>query len=172
MTTSSKCRHLVASCAVLLSVSCLAQTAKSEYRIKEDEPRTGSYIRRDTVRDSPIAINKRYSELSPEERAWLNQQYERIEPGDEPPFPREGLKPIFAAIGKAQAQLFVTGDLELVATVNAAGDVTEVTVIGSPSPEMTKFVASVLFETKFKPAICQRQPCRMQYPFQMRFGTD
>jgi len=172
MTVSSKARQLAASGIVLLSVSCVAQTAKLEYGIKEAEPRTGSAIRRYMVKGSQIAINKRYAELSAEERAALNRQYERIDPGDEPPFPSESLKPILEALLKAQAKLLVTGDLILLATVSATGDVTEVEAIGSPSPEMTQFAASVLFLTKFKPALCEGQPCQMQYPFSFGFRTE
>jgi hypothetical protein len=45
----------------------------------------------------------------------------------------------------------------------------EVKAIGSPSPEMTQFAASVLLLTKFKPAICGGQPCKMDYPFRFAF---
>jgi hypothetical protein len=162
-------RRLVAACIALLTISCLAQTPKPEYGIREAEPRTGSAIRRYEVEGSRIAINKRYSELSTEEKASLNQYYEMVEPGDEPPFPSDGLKPIHEAIRKGQGRLLVVGELILLATVSAAGEVIEVKAIGSPSPEMTKFAASVLLLTKFKPALCQGQPCKMDYPFRFVF---
>jgi hypothetical protein len=43
---------------------------------------------------------------------------------------------------------------------------------GSPSPEMTKFAASVLLLTRFKPAICGGQKCRMDFPLKYLFIVD
>ena len=165
-------RRVAAVCIALLTVPCLAQTPKPEYGIKEAEARTGSAIKRYEVQGSPIAINKRYNELSIAERASLNQYYEKMEPGDEPPFPSEGLKPIHEAIRKGQAKLLVTGELILLATVGATGEVLEIKAIGSPSPEMTQFAASALFLTKFKPGLCQGQPCKMEFPFRFNFRVQ
>jgi hypothetical protein len=168
MPLSNDVRGLGVVCIALLTTPCLAETAKPEYGIRE-EALTGSAIKSYGVQGSPIAINKRYSELSVEERASLNRYYEKMEPGDEPPFPSDGLKPVYEAIRKGQAKLLVEGELILVATVSDKGEVTEVKAVGSPSPEMTQFAASVLFLTKFKPAVCQGQPCKMDYPFRLAF---
>ena len=146
-----------------------AQPEKPSYGIRDLDPPTGSVIRREVVKGSVLPINKRYEELTAEEKATLNQYYERVDPGDEPPFPVEGLRPIYDAMRKAQNKLGVAGELILLATVGANGEVTEVKALGSPSEEMTKFAASVLFFTKFKPAICGGKPCQMQFPFAFNF---
>ena len=156
----------------LLGASVAAQTSVPQYGIKEDQPRTGSNIRRYLVEGRRIPNNKRYDELTADEKASVNRYYERIEPGDEPPFPTDGLRPIDSALLKAQAKLLVSGELFLVASVGTDGQVTEVKTIGSPSPDMTQFAASVLMLTRFKPALCHGQPCRMEFPFRYLFRVE
>jgi hypothetical protein len=152
-----------------IAASCMAQSAQPEYAIKEDAPRTGTHIRRNAINTQSIALNKRYQELSAEDRAKLHAWWESMPEGDEPPFPDRGLKPVHAAILKGQAKLLAQGELYLIATVDGNGDVSQVKAIGSPSPEMTKFAASVVGLTKFKPAICAGKPCQMDFPFLYKF---
>jgi len=161
-----------AACLLGYSLASLAQPQKSEYQIKEDHPTTGSNIKRDVVTGSAVPLNKRYGDFTPEEKVALHQYYETIAPGDEPPFPSKGLRPIHSAIQKGQAKLLVSGDLTIFATVSAEGNVTKIEAMESPSTEMTKFVASVLLETKFKPAVCAGKPCEMQYPFAYSFRVQ
>ncbi|MBC7995838.1 MAG: hypothetical protein H7Z15_21620 [Rhizobacter sp.] len=147
-----------------------AQSEKPSYGIRDPDPPTGSGIRREVVKGAVLPINKRYAELTAEEKATLNRYYERVDPGDEPPFPAEGLRPIYEAMRKGQNKLGVTGELILLATVAVDGEVIEVKSLGSPSEEMTKFAASVLFFTKFQPAVCGGKPCQMQFPFAYSFS--
>lgn len=154
---------------IAMLTSASAQESRSEYTIKEPEPRTGSLISRNLVSGSPIAINKRYHELSAEEKARLNSYYDHVEPGDEPPFPEKGLSPMYAALSKAQAKLLVTGELFVVAAIDANGDASQARVLRSPDPEMSKFSASLLLLTKFKPALCGGNPCKMDYPLFFNF---
>lgn len=90
---------------------------------------------------------------------------------DEPPFPADGLKPLLHAISKGQSKLLVRGELRLVADVGPDGSVLSVQALGSPSTEMTEFAASVLVLTKFKPAVCKGQPCKMQFPLYLNFDV-
>jgi hypothetical protein len=148
----------------------MAQSARPEYKIKADDPPIGSHIRRDAVSGGPaIPINKRYHELSAEERAIVHGWYESIAPGDEPPFPLDGLKPIHNAVRQGQARYLINGKVFVIATVGSRGDVAEVKVIGSPDADMTKFIASVLMLTKFKPAVCGGQACKMDFPLAWAF---
>ena len=153
----------------VVAASALAQDAKPQYGIKFDQPDAGSMIRREAVRGSSIPINRTYAQLSQAEREQVRGWYEAMPPTDEPPFPTDGLKPILDALRKAQAKLLVTGELFLVASVDSSGAVIEVKAIGSPSPEMVKFAASVLLFTKFKPAVCGGLPCRMEFPLHQTF---
>ena len=157
--------------AVSAAAQAPAPAPAPEYTIRESDPRTGSNIRRSLIRGSPIPINKKYEELSAEEKDTLNQSYEAMGPGDEPPFPADGLKPIHQAIAKAQQKHLFRGELVLIATVAADGNVTQVKAIGSPSPDMTRFASTVLLLTKFKPARCKGEPCKMDYLFRFDFDV-
>jgi hypothetical protein len=94
-----------------------------------------------------------------------------VEPGDEPPFPADGLAPLYDTIRLGQQKLKVRGDLEVAVTVGSGGDAIDVQVLKSPSTEMTEFAASILLMTKYKPAVCKGQPCRMQFPVSIRFDA-
>jgi len=152
-----------------IAASCVAQSAPTDYTIREDEPHRSPRILHTLLRTESVAINKRYHELSAEDRATLHSWWESVPVGDEPPFPAHGLKSIHSAMLKAQSMLSAEGDLLLIATVDSNGDVIQVKAIGSPSPEMTKFAASVIGMTKFKPAICGGKPCEMDFPFSYKF---
>jgi hypothetical protein len=162
---------------MLISLLSLASAQAQEalppakYGITAEDPPTGSRIRRDAVR-SPLPVNRTYEQLTAEERASVHDWYEGIPDGDEPPFPVSGTKDILDAVRKAQQKLLVTGELFLVATIEPSGEVSGVKAWGSPSPEMTKFAASVLLLTRFKPAICGGQKCRMDFPLKYLFIVD
>lgn len=161
--------HLAMATVLLALVGAAAQAARPEYGIRADQPPTGSHIQQYDAGMQSIPINRRYEELSPAERSRLNEWWENIPAGDEPPFPIDGLKPIHDAIYKAQKKLLARGKLFLIATVSPDGKVTSVKAIGSPSPEMTRFAASVLVLTKFKPARCSGRPCQMDFPLRYDF---
>jgi len=144
-----------------------AEEPRQSYSIKEGEPSTGSNIKRNIVDGSVVPLNKRYAELTPEEQALVKSQYEQMGPNDEPPFPLNGLGPIYKAIAAGQDKFVVTGKMVLLVSVDSKGDATSVSVLSSPDPEMTQFAASVLMLQKYKPALCDGTPCAMQYPFRI-----
>jgi hypothetical protein len=160
-------RLLVLASLAAFGIAHSAELPEAEFSIRESVAQTGSNIRREVIWGGSIPLNRTYAQLTPEQKATVHALYERIEPGDEPPFPAEGLKPILVAIWKGQSKRLVSGLLTLAADVDASGDVTKVEVYDSPDPVFTNFAASVLMLTKFKPAVCKGVPCRMQYPFGM-----
>jgi hypothetical protein len=149
-----------------------AQTPRAEYKLEEERPHTGSFVRRTLVRTFKIPINRRYDELTQAEKAILSQDYEFTSPDDEPPFPAEGLRPVFVAINKAHEKIDAIGDLVLIVDVGADGEAKSVKAVRSPSPEMAKFVGGLMYITKFKPAVCEGKPCAMQYPFRLSFSLE
>jgi len=170
-------RPLAIACNVLAVLILTCGTARSQgeppaFGIKEAEPRVGTNILKHVSRGSALPINRRYDELTSEEKARLLGVYESMGPGDEPPFPADGLRPIHEAIQKAQQKLLVRGDLLMFATVDADGNVAAVKTMRSPDSDMTAFVAKVLFLTRFKPALCKGQPCRMDFPFSFHFQVE
>jgi hypothetical protein len=69
-----------------------------------------------------ITFDKRYSELTAEQKDRLKSQYERMGPEDEPPFPINGLGPIYTAIAAAQQKLMIEGALSVAVEVNSLGE--------------------------------------------------
>jgi hypothetical protein len=156
---------------VVLALACVAVRSHADepqLALKEDAPQTGSIIRRDVAWSTKIPMNRSYAELSPEQKAQLHSMYEPMAPGDEPPFPVDGMKPIVAAIYKAQEMLLARGRLRFIVTIGPDGKGRKVEAFGDcDKPEMTKFAAQVLLLTKYKPAICRGSPCLMEFPLNL-----
>lgn len=142
---------------------------RPQHSLRQDEPSTGSNIKRAIVMGGTVPLDKRYAELTSEQQAAVKALYEQIGPDDEPPFPADGLAPIFKAVAAAQQKLQVSGSLTMAVQVNPQGEATSVDVLRSVDPRMVQFVAAVLMLQKYKPALCSGSPCTMQFPFRMEF---
>jgi TonB-like protein len=168
-------RSAVIVVAVILN-ACQASPVADEhpqlarYSIKQDEASTGS--RREIVIGGIVPFDKRYSELTVEQQRILKSHYERMGDADEPPFPVNGLRPIYLMLASGQQELRVHGPLTIFVEVDSQGRATKVSVLQSPSPEMTKFAASVLLLEKYKPAVCNGIPCTMEFPFRITFESS
>lgn len=142
----------------------------SEFSVKEETARVGSNIKRDTARLAVLPADKRYADLNDAQREALRSIYEDLGPGDEPPYPRNGLGNVHRAIAKGRRSLRgATGDLDMAVTVDSSGSAVSVEVWQSPDPETTRLVAGVLMLEKYKAAVCAGVPCKMQFPFRMKF---
>ena len=165
-------RLLHALAAALLAGAASLPAVPSEpapqYSLKRSAS-AGSLIPRDAATSDRLPINQSYAQLSEADKAFVRGWYESMKPGDEPPYPAAGLKPIVEGLVKAQQRLLVEGELFLVATVDSQGHVAAVKAYKTPDPEMTKLVATILVETPFKPAVCDGQPCRMDFPMRQVF---
>ena len=132
---------------------------------------TGTIIKRDLEWSSKIPLNKTYQQFSEAEKAEFHAMYESMPPGDEPPFPVDGLRPVFNSIKKGQPIVRARGQLNMVVTVGPDGKALEVAdlggVGGANALEMTRFAGSVLLMTRFKPAVCAGKPCKSQFPFML-----
>jgi hypothetical protein len=135
----------------------------------EASSKTGTIIHRDLEWNSSIPLNKTYAQFAPEEKAAFHALYVAMPEGDEPPFPADGMKPVFNAIRKGQEIVRARGKLNLVVTVGPDGKPLQIEdmggVRGVNAMEMTSFAGSVLLMTKFKPAVCGGKPCTSQFPF-------
>lgn len=89
--------------------------ATAQFVVKQAEPSVGSRIRREVVRSTDIPINRRYDQLTTEEKGILFAKYESIDSADEPPFPKEGLQPILRNIvtGMRNARIDTEGTMKL-----------------------------------------------------------
>ncbi|WP_295639433.1 hypothetical protein [uncultured Methylibium sp.] len=143
-----------------------------KYVIKDDEPRLGTNIRRKAVIGFDVPINRRYGELTDAQKAIVKSRYEAMHPLDEPPFPANGLEPVFQAVRKLQSKLLAQGELTIFIDVDATGQASGASIIKSPDPQLAVAVAKVLMVTPYKPAVCRGQPCAMGYPFRMTFNVE
>ncbi len=147
----------------VFTVTATAQDSPPQYTLKRS-PAPGSLIQRLGATSPDLPLNRRYAELAEGEKAIVRGWYEPLKPGDEPPYPERGLRPVVEAMMKFQGRLGYEGELYLDATVDADGRVSTVKVLRSPDPEMSRLAATVLVDTPFKPALCAGQPCRMDFP--------
>lgn len=168
-----KMRFFPAVVLILLSLLVLpaqaqaqAQAEAERYSIKQTTPNTGTNIPRSEV-VGELPFEKTYSQLTPDQQRRVKFQYERMEESDEPPFPIDGLGSLYRAISKGQQLLYVSGLLDIHVQINSKGEATSVSVLKSPSEEMTRFVAHVAMLTKYKPAVCSGQPCAMVFPLRI-----
>ena len=150
-----------------------AQSDPPQFAMRED----GKYIDPNSIwryaaRTTKIPLNRKYQDLTREQREVLASAYVSMLEGDEPPFPEQGLQPLVLALTKAQDSFRVRGSLLLIVDVDSSGQATSVSTFSSPDQRMTQFASALLLLTKYKPAVCSGQPCRMQYPFHMGFGLE
>lgn len=147
-----------------------AEPDAARFRLRQAEPTTGTNITAE-IALSALPFDKRYSELSPDQQRRVKSLYAGLGADDEPPFPANGLGPIYKAIAAAQQKLLITGALSVAVEVNGSGEPVSVSVLQSSDPKMTQFVAAVLMREAYKPALCSGSPCSMQFPFRMQFQT-
>lgn len=67
------------------------------------------------------------------------------------------------------AVLPATGKLRLYVLVGTDGRAKKVTPYGMPDGDLVKYAAMAVAVQRYKPAICQGQPCEMIYPLEFDF---
>lgn len=147
-------------------VSAQSASPEPSYSIKEANPQTGTSVRYPVV-TSTLPLNKTYVQLTPEQQAVVRSNYVALHPLDEPPFPADGLGPLFAALQKGATALEAEGELILYVVVDRDGRPMTASLVKSPNPKFGEFAASVALLTTFKPGLCKGQPCVMEFPVRM-----
>ena len=159
----------IAACCLLATViqGAFAQDLpRKQFELRVDE--TGTRLGRTAMR-STLPLNRRYAELDDAEKAALRADYEGMPAADEPPFPAQGLLPVFHAIKEGMDRLGALGAMTLVADVDSEGKVRHVDSYGKVDPDFARFASRVLAATTFKPAVCAGKPCNMQFVLRMSF---
>jgi hypothetical protein len=155
-------------CCLLLLYACAVTSAWAQGSTSD----TGTILRQDLKWSSKIPVDKTWEQFTPEERAELRSMYSSLKPEDEPPYPLEGMKPIFSALKKAQHILKARGELNMVVTVGADGKAARVEDLGGVhDAQMTELTQQVLLLTRYKPGTCNGTPCAMPFPFRLRLKT-
>lgn len=138
-----------------------------EYRVQE----VGSHITGTAGRAEGLPLNRRYAELDAGEQARVRGHYDNMPAADEPPYPAQGLLPLFQAVQTGSGKQASLGLLTLVADVDGTGRVRHVDTFGKVDAEFARFAAQVLAATPFKPGLCAGRPCNMQYVLKMQFAA-
>lgn len=146
-----------------------AQVSAPEYGVKLESAATGSSVRRYNLALSPVPVNRSFGELSAEERQTVRLWFASLNPSDEPPYPKEGLRPIYAAISKAQQLILTWGKLKARAWIDVTGNVDRIEFLELPDPRLREVMIATLFPMKFKPALCGGTPCEMEFPIDVTF---
>lgn len=153
-------RHLVFVALLGLAVGSLAQVP--EYRLKQHP---------DDVVFGHLPFDKPYQALTPQQQQQFKSLYVTMADADEPPFPLRGLQEIHGPISRAQQRLKLTGEVAVDVQVDANGEGVSLRVLKSPSPEFTRFVASVALSVRYKPALCGGTPCAMELPVRIKLAS-
>jgi hypothetical protein len=150
--------------------TCAGQeAARKSFAIKDPTYSIGSKMRRDIAYGFAVPAQKTYGEFDEDEKRTVKAGFGPMAANDEPPYPANGLKPIYTMMYQAQQRARLEGELFMIVQVGADGKGQSVSVVSSPSPDMTKFAAHVVMQAQYKPAVCDGKPCEMPYPFRMRF---
>jgi hypothetical protein len=145
--------------------------ADDTYSLNGDA-RTGTLIPAKAVKNSPLPPDKTYDQLSDAEKNIVRSMYQNIPASDEPPFPLNGLKPIYMQIYAGQKAALVRGNLSLDVLIDSTGTPQSVSIYKSPDKDMATYVAIVLMHNKYKPGKCDGVPCKMAYRFDFNFSVD
>jgi hypothetical protein len=150
----------------LLSASA-AWADNTPYVVKQSEPSEGSHIKKPIVVAGDIPLDKRYDELTPEQKKSLNDIYEKMGAGDEPPFPLKGLMPLYRGLADTHEKLGLEfkGPVTMYVQVDSQGNAGALYLVEAPDPQIGQAVANILATQKFKPALCAGTPCSMRYVF-------
>ena len=122
--------------------------------------------------NSLIPFDKPYAELSNEEKRLVRSQYESLGELDEPPFPKNGLAPLYRAVANGQQRRQAEGDLSINVDIDATGQATKAAIYKTPDTALANYVAGVLLKHPYKPAVCDGKPCAMAYPFRITLRTE
>lgn len=137
-----------------------------EFKVQE----VGAHLSGTVGRAEGLPLNRRYAELDPAEQALVRARYENMPAADEPPYPAEGLLPLFQTV-QTGPRPPALGQLTLVADVDGQGRVRHVDTFGQVDAGFARYVAQVLSATPFKPGRCAGAPCNMQYVLKMQIAA-
>jgi hypothetical protein len=147
--------------------SATDSTGHTQYTIKQSEPSTGSNIKRPIINAGSVPLDKRYADLTVEEKAILKSESGQMKENDEPPFPAKGLMPILRELRKVHERLGLEykGPVAVNVQVDSQGNPSNVSIVDSPATEISQVASVALLAQSYKPAQCNGAPCAMEYHF-------
>jgi hypothetical protein len=150
----------------------LAAEGSATYDIKEATAATGTLLKRSVIQGD-VPFDKRYDQMTPEQRQRIKDRYEAMAPDDEPPFPADGLAPMMKSLLQAAGAFHVDGRLEIESTIGPDGSARDVTFIRAPQNAQFKgYMTTLLMSTRYKAAVCGGKACAMGFPLQVNIVPD
>jgi hypothetical protein len=159
-----------------------AQTVPSEsknlpapaeiFTLRQSDPDTGSHIKRNVAVNGKIPFDKRYEDLTAQQKAIVRSYYDKLPEDDEPPFPTNGLGPVFRKIVALQRDFQLDGELSLDIDINKECKAMAIKFYKTPSAEASQEIANILLREPYKPGKCAGAPCKMAFPIEVRFGKS
>jgi hypothetical protein len=153
---------------ILASSSLFAQ---NNYTLKQEQASVGTNLKRDIVKGGRVPFDKRYAELTPEQQAIIKSQYEQMGPNDEPPYPADGLAPVYKLFSLVQERTHATGYYSIAVEIDSQGKPTAVSFLKAEDDNVAKLLAQAALIQTYKPALCDGAPCAMQIPFRIAFNS-
>jgi hypothetical protein len=147
---------------LLITAGTTALFASSPFAIAD------AYTDRIVMRGA-LPYDRSYEQLSPEQKAVVRAQYDSVGPNDEPPYPKYGLSDVADAVARMPRREPLEGEVILTVSVDERGNAKTVSIYKTPDAKLSNVVAATLTRSKFKPGLCERQPCAMDYVFKYYF---
>jgi hypothetical protein len=120
---------------------------------------------------SAIPFDKTYAQLSPGQKALVRSQYENMSEDDQPPYPEEGLAPLYRAVAAGQRKRKAEGQLSILVDIDSSGQAVRAAVYQTPDTELANYIAFTLMKQRYKAAICGGKACAMVFPFRIKLAV-
>jgi len=95
----------------------------------------------------------------------IDLAWRALAPGDEPPYPVNGVQAILRAVPEIQGKFDYHGPASIFITVGSDGKARSASFVGKVPKELARQLSAIALAQAYKPAMCQGTPCEMIYPF-------
>lgn len=146
------------------------KAASGKGNILEDD-QDGRSFGVEVARGLPVPFDKRYDELTMEQRRTVRGWFPLLQEGDRPPYPAQGMGDLLRAVSRVHQHLDEYGDLWLDIAVDERGVTQGATARRTPSLKVAEYAAEVLMAFRYTPAQCGGQPCAMSFPFRIKLTS-
>lgn len=169
-------RRSMALLVLLSAATTLAQAQVTDWEFFVPRDREYSVTRKqaDTMALSfggrSVELRRAWSLLSDEDRAAVRSIQPSLADGDEPPYPKQGLKPLIERLHRVRGP--AGQDLRIQLEVDHLGAVTAVGAGQPVSDEFLGQMVALMVNSAFKPGTCGGKPCTRVFAFDMRYVGD
>jgi hypothetical protein len=143
----------------------------ARYSLPSDHAAVGSLLP-SKIAHSPLPMNVGFDGLTPDQQRLVRSRYPALDVGDDPPYPIDGGKELYAALAKIAGHFNLRDEVLVYVTVGADGKAVSVTSIGKLDPEIKRTIGAAAALIKYKPAQCGGQPCQGVAAFNLKLTVQ